>query len=328
MTRPRYPVIDCHNHLDTDFGGGWIDRPLNQMHEAMDAAGVTHLIDLDGGWGEAVLRRHLEKLAGSSRFRVFGGIDWNRWPELGDGFPEYACRRLETQRSWGASGLKVWKPFGLQVRDERGSLVAVDDARLAIVWETAGRLGWPVLIHVADPVAFFDPIDETNERWDELSRHPEFAFASPPYPSFLAILEAFKRLVARHPSTVFVGAHVGCYAENLAWVAGMLDSCPNYFIDLSGRMGELGRQPYSARDFLIKYSTRILFGLDTGIDVAGYRLWYRFLETADECFNYCVTDQPMQGRWPVHALSLPEEVLHRLYRDNAARVLGFTVEKA
>src|SRR5262249_48786671 len=146
------------------------------------------------------------------------------------------------------------------------------DARLDPIWETAGRLGWPVMIHVADPVAFFEPIDQHNERHEELSKYPQFAVPSPRFPPFLEILEGLHRLVKRHPSTTFIGAHVGCYAENLAWVGQMLDDCPNYFIDISGRLGELGRQPYSARRFCLQYADRILFGVDTGIEVAHYRL--------------------------------------------------------
>ncbi len=294
------------------------------MHAAMDESGVTHLVDLDGGWGEEILQRHLDKLASSNRLRVFGGVDWARWQELGDAFPEYAARRIEVQKAWGATGLKIWKPFGLKVTDDCGQLVRVDDPRLSPIWQTAGNLGLPVMIHVADPVAFFEPLDETNERWEELTKHPEFAFSGPPFPPFMDILDGLYRLVRSHPATTFIGAHVGCYSENLAWVGQMLDDCPNYYVDVSGRLGELGRQPYAARRFFLRYADRILFGLDTGIDVPGYRLWYRFLETDDEYFNYNVGDTPLQGRWFVSGLYLPDEVLHNVYRRNAAGLLGLS----
>jgi hypothetical protein len=182
---PRWPVIDAHSHLDSTFGGGWIYRSLDEMHGAMDEAGVTHLVDLDGGWGEAILQRHLDKLASSVRFRVFGGVDWAKWRKLGDAFPEYAARRIEVQKAWGATGLKIWKPFGLNVTDDRGRLVKVDDPRLSPIWQTAGSLGLPVMIHVADPVAFFDPLNATNERWEELAKYPDLALSSPSFPPFL-----------------------------------------------------------------------------------------------------------------------------------------------
>jgi predicted TIM-barrel fold metal-dependent hydrolase len=201
--------------------------------------------------------------------------------------------------------VKIWKPFGLQVRDHLNALVPVDDARLDSIWQMAGELHLPVMIHVADPVAFFDPLDHSNERWEELIAHPDWQFPSPPYPAFLAILEQLANLVARHPATTFIGAHVGCYAENLAWVGGVLDRCPNLYVDLAARIAELGRQPYTARRFFIHYSDRVLFGLDCPANVDWYRLYYRFLETDDEYFNYDLKDPPTQGRWRIHGLHLP-----------------------
>ncbi len=219
---------------------------------------------------------------------------------MGDAFPEWAANRLKIQKEAGAQGLKIWKGFGLHVKDQNGQLVKVDDPRLNPIWETAGELGLPVLVHVADPVAFFDPIDETNERWEEIGQHPDWAFPSPPFPPFMEIMNGFKNLVARHSSTTFIGAHVGCYAENLEWVGQMLDACPNYYVDISARFGELGRQPYTARKFFIQYQDRILYGSDMGPDLDVYRLNYRLLETDDEYFNYNPGDVPQQGRWHVH----------------------------
>jgi predicted TIM-barrel fold metal-dependent hydrolase len=179
----------------------------------------------------------------------------------------------------------------------------------------------PVVIHVADPPAFFDPIDETNERWEELKNHPDWAFTSPPFPPFLHIVEGLASIVARYPQTTFIGAHVGCYAENLAWVGSLLDRCPNFNVDISARIGELGRQPYSSRSFFLRYPDRILFGSDMGPYPEAYRVIYRFLETDDEYFNYNAAPVPMQGRWHVHGLYLPDEILKKVYCLNAERIL-------
>jgi len=324
VDRPKFTAIDAHNHLGEAFGGGWDRKPLPELLDLLDEAGICCYVDLDGGWGEDVLNAHLDsfKARAPERFQIFGGVDWSRWPELGNRFPEWAAERLRRQKERGAQGLKIWKPFGLQVRDAHGELARVDDERLDVIWHTAGELGLPVLVHVADPVAFFDPIDERNERWEELGAHPDWAFTSPPYPPFLSILEGFYRLVRRHARTTFIGAHVGCYAENLAWVGRMLDDCPNYFVDISGRLGELGRQPYSARRFFLQYADRILFGSDMSPDLDAYRLYYRFLESDDEYFNYNPGEIPLQGRWHVCGLYLPDEVLARVYSANARRVLG------
>jgi hypothetical protein len=323
IEKPRFAVIDAHNHLGDEFGGGWIHRPLNELLDRLDAAGVARYVDLDGGWSEAVLHQHLDALKSKApeRFRIFGGVDWQAWPEKDEAFPAWAAERLRVQAGWGADGLKIWKPFGLQVRDQQGELVKVDDPRLDPIWQTAGELHLPVTIHVADPPAFFEPLDETNERWEELHANPDWQFSDPAFPSFLSIVEGLAKLVARHPQTTFIGAHVGCYAENLGWVGALLDRCANFYVDISARIGELGRQPYTARRFFLQYADRILFGSDFGPDVAAYRLMYRFLETDDEYFNYNTSETPLQGRWYIYGLYLPDEVLEKVYFQNAQRLL-------
>jgi len=325
IERPRFPVIDAHNHLSLEFGGGWDHAPAAELLETLDAAGVRQYFDLDGGWGEPVLEQHLDrfKAAAPERFRMFGGVDWSAWPDQGDRYGEWAAARLRAQARRGAEGLKIWKPFGLNVRDQHGALVQVDDARLDPLWQTAAELKLPVMIHVADPVAFFDPVDNTNERWEELQRHPDWQFLSPPYPPFLSILSAFARLVQNHPQTTFIGAHVGCYAENLGWVSDLLSRCPNLYVDISARIGELGRQPYTARRFFLQHAERILFGLDLGPHLEAYRIHYRFLETDDEYFNYSPGELPIQGRWYICGLYLPDDVLEKVYYRNAERIFDF-----
>ncbi len=320
---PSFPVIDAHNHLGETFGGGWCNRPISELLDVLNQADVRLLVDLDGGWGEAILHQRLDKYktVAPERFCFFGGVDWAAWPEQGDGFGDWAAVELRRQAARGAQGLKIWKPLGLLVRDQHGALVPVNDPRLDPIWETAAELTLPVLIHVADPVAFFDPLDATNERWEELHAHPDWQFPSPPFPPFITILDQLASLVERHPATTFIGAHVGCYAENLEWVGQLLDRCPNFYVDIAARIGELGRQPNTARWFFQRYQDRILFGLDCPPDLTCYRLYYRFLETDDEYFNYDLADPPSQGRWRIYGLHLPDEVLEKVYYLNARRVL-------
>ena len=322
VEKPRFPAFDAHNHLG-EFGGNWDQKPLSELLDMLDQAGIVRFVDLDGGWGESLLNTHLDhfKQPEPERFQIFCGVDWIQWIEMGDKFPEWAAGRLRVQKERGAEGLKIWKGFGLQVKDQAGKLADVDDPRLDPIWETAGEIGLPVLIHIADPVAFFDPIDETNERWEELGNHMDWSFTSPPFPPFLHIVDGLASLVACHPHTTFIGAHVGCYAENLAWVGELLDRCPNFFVDISARIGELGRQPYTARRFFQHYSDRILFGSDMGPYPEAYRIIYRFLETDDEYFNYNAAPIPMQGRWYVDGLYLPDDVLEKVYFRNAERIL-------
>jgi predicted TIM-barrel fold metal-dependent hydrolase len=323
ISTPCHRVIDAHNHLGDDFGGGWSNRPVSQLLDVLDQAHVETYIDLDGGWSEDILEHRLDTFKNSApeRFCFFGGPNWKYWPEQGNRFGEFAARRLEHQVARGAQGLKIWKDFGLHVKDQHGHLVTIDDHRLDPLWQTAGQLGLPVVIHIADPVAFFDPVDGMNERWEELQAHPQWQFPPDQFPNFTTLLGSFANLVQRHPATTFIGAHVGCYAENLTWVSALLDRCPNFQVDISARIGELGRQPYSTKRFFERYSDRILFGIDAGPSLETYQIYWRFLETQDEYFSYSSDPTPSQGRWQIYGLGLAPEVLKKIYYDNAKRLI-------
>ncbi len=319
VLRPRYPVFDAHNHLGPEFGGNWIAKSVDELIATMDRLGITRLVDLDGGWSEAILDAHLAhfKEPHPERFMIFGGIAWDRWADEGDRFGEAAARRLEAQVKRGAEGLKVWKVLGLHVRDQNGARVPVDDPRLDPVFETAADLAIPTLIHIADPIAFFDPADRFNEQVEVLQHVPDWHFYGPEFPSFEQLMEEFVALFERHPRTTFIAAHVASYPENLGWVGALLDAHPNVYVDFSARINELGRQPYTARDFFIRYQDRILFGSDCPPGSDGYPVYYRFLETRDEYFSY----GGGLGRWQIYGIGLPDTVLDKLYRRNAERVV-------
>jgi predicted TIM-barrel fold metal-dependent hydrolase len=328
VEQPRFGVVDAHNHLGDPFSMGWSARPVPEVLAAMDEAGVELVVDLDGGQGEAFSEHHA-RYAGAypTRFAHAATLAYDEWAERAD-FGHMEAERLADAVRRGAVALKVWKHLGLRARDPDGRVVPIDDPRLDPLWETAGRTGATVIIHVADPIAFFDPLDERNERWEELVEHPDWHFWPPRsvageggFARFDELLAAFERLVARHRGTTFVGAHVGCAAEDLGLVRGMLERNPNLFVDIAARLAELGRQPYSARALFLDFSDRILFGTDLGYEPEMYRLHYRFLETFDESFDYDLGDRPPQGRWQIHGLGLPDDVLRKIYAENARRLL-------
>ena len=330
VVHPRFPAIDAHNHLGTPFGGDWATSDPKDLIATLDAAGVEQLVDLDGGQGDD-LSRDIDRWQRRwpDRVAVFAGLHYDTWSADAD-FGETEADRLRDSVGRGARGLKVWKLLGLRARDAAGRLVTVDDARLDPLWNAAADLGVPVLIHIADPIAFFEPLDGTNERWEELRDNPDWHFwptrpaddpEAPGFPAYDELIAAFGRLVARHRRTTFVAAHVASAAEDLATVARLLDTHPNLHVDIAARLAELGRQPYTARDFFIRYADRILFGVDMAPDPAEYRIHYRFLETYDESFDYSPDAVPPQGRWQIHGIGLPDDVLRKVYRDNARRVL-------
>jgi predicted TIM-barrel fold metal-dependent hydrolase len=230
--------------------------------------------------------------------------------------------------------VKILKTLGLYLRDggPTGKLVRVDDPRFDPMWDACGRLGLPVAMHVGDPEAFFLPIDRFNERYEELGAHPDWSFHGKDFPAFKEILAARDRVFAKHPKTTFVALHVGHWAENLSAVGEMLDRFPNVNVEIGARIGELGRQPRTSVRFFDKYQDRVLFGTDAiphGVEtpqqVFGedlYRIYYRFLETEDEYFDYAPARVPPQGRWRIYGVGLSEQILRKVYHQNAERVLG------
>lgn len=333
ITQAKYPAVDIHVHprwrLRSD------PARLEEFVRVMDAQNVALCVSLDGGIGDA-FDEHVAFLAPyAERFLVFANVDW-----LGDGdledpatwdchrpdFGRRMARALADAKARGAVGLKIFKRLGLGYRNPDGSLVAIDDPRWDPIWTACGELGLPVIVHTADPVAFFDPIDEQNERWEELHRHPNWSFhgndpTGRPWPSHDELLAARNRVIARHPATTFIGAHVANYPENLVRVSEWLDAYPNLVVETSSRIAELGRQPIAAREFLIRYQDRVLFGTD-GPRPAGRLLpnW-RFFETRDEYFPYAENPFPPQGLWRISGLGLPDKVLKKLYHENAMRVI-------
>ncbi|MFP5266641.1 MAG: amidohydrolase family protein [Acidobacteriota bacterium] len=309
---PRFPVIDYHNHLDA--------QDPAQVLRVMDACGIEHMVNITMKVGEealAMMERY--RKADARRFSTIGWMDWDGVDGDFKVFVARSVERLERLVEAGAVGFKIWKDLGLTVRDAGGGLVRVDDERLAPIFERAGELGVPVMVHIGDPEAFFLPIDGDNERYEELAAHPDWGFHGSQYGKN-DLLEQRDRVFRRHPRTTFVGAHIAENSEDLERVSRMLETCPNVLVDISARASELGRQPYSARRFFLRFADRILFGADLTPEEEMYRLYYRFLETEDEYFAY-PTHASGQGRWCIYGLDLPEDVLRKVYRENALRLL-------
>jgi predicted TIM-barrel fold metal-dependent hydrolase len=324
-TQLAVPAVDAHNHLGRWLHptGGWMVEDVGALLAVMDEVGVETVVNLDGRWDEE-LEANLDRYdrAHPGRFLTFCHASWER--ALRDG-ASVEVERLRRSREAGARGLKVWKDLGLGVCDPQGRYVLPDDERLAPIFEEAGALGLPVLIHSADPIAFFDPPDERNERLEELAAHPDWSFSDPSFPAFDELMASLDRLLGAHPGTTFIGAHVGCCAEDLGLVASMLERHANWSIDVSARIAELGRQPRATAALIRRFPDRVLLGTDSfPPSRETYLLHARFIQTADEHFAYNEGGEwpPPQGRWYVSALDLEPELLPALYAGNARRLIG------
>ncbi len=329
MSRAR-SVIDVHIHAHPDAATLLLDM--------MEANGLDRVVEMG-----TIERLGISFQEGMRAFQhVLGGrMVFFCTPDFQDtapGFGERMATELERKVEAGACGLKIFKELGLRHRDAGGSLIAVDDPRLDPLWAKAGELSVPVLIHTADPAAFFRPLDARNERWDELQLHPDWYFGGGEFPGHDALLAQRNRVVERHPGTVFIGAHLSEYPEDLAYVDACLERYPNLYVDSSARIGEIGRHPVpEVQSFFLKHQDRVLFGTDLTLGWGSsleeedraeitrfYDAHWRFFETTERQIEH--PGYPVQGRWMVDAVSLPAEVLAKLYTRNAQRLIRRLME--
>ncbi len=345
IEKPRYPVIDMHAHMS--FSAHVVNGvhlgaerqylgTADEMIPVMDRKGVRVINNLTAGFGAGLddaLAKFDHKYPG--RFCAFTEPIYAEF--LDSDYPARQARSVEDAKQKGAKGLKFLKTLGLFLRERitEGELVKIDDPRFDPMWETCAALNMPVGIHVSDPIAFFRPTDRFNERYEELNNHPDWSFHGAGFPSNEELLAARDRVFARHPRTQFIALHVGNFAENLEHVAASLDRFPNMTVDIAARVGELGRQPRASRRFFEKYQDRILFGTDAFPHSPDYPqqlfcdelydIYYRFLETEDEYFDYAPARIPPQGRWKISGIHLPDSILKKVYYENSERVLGLKI---
>jgi uncharacterized protein len=311
----RFPVVDFHGHpgalVRTAEG-------LETLGDALDALNVRLMVVADNLTGER-LRETVAAVRASERMRdrvrVLAGIDFL---DVGaPGWAERAVRTLEADIAAGAVGIgEVPKSLGLSLRKPDGSRLRMDDPVLDPVWQAAARLGLPVFIHTADPAEFFQPVDYRNERWLELALFPGRQYPQDRFPSFEQLMEERDNLFRRHPQTTFVTAHMGWQAHDLARLGRLLDELPNVYTEVGAVLYEIGRQPRAARDFFIRHQDRILFGKDS-FQPDEYPYFWRVFETRDDYFDYY---RPYHAFWKLYGIDLPDEVLRKLYYQNALRI--------
>jgi predicted TIM-barrel fold metal-dependent hydrolase len=318
IERAKFPFIDIHSHH-------WNPTPehVEDLIKGMDSINLRVLVNLSGGTGEA-LRKTVATMKGRypDRFVVFANMSYD---DLNTpGFGKRVAARLEQDVKNGAQGLKIFKDFGMELKYANGQRVHVDDPEFDAVFEKCADLKIPVLIHIAEPSAFFDPWDYSNERWLELKQFPGRARPPSAYPPFETLMTERNHLFAKHPRTNFIAAHLAFHGNDLARLGKLFDDYPNVNVDIAAVLAELGRQPYSAHDFLVKYQDRILMGKDI-YDVNEYKWYFRCLETRDEYFEYY---RKRHAFWRIYGFEVPDDVLKKVYYKNALRLVPGVDAKA
>jgi predicted TIM-barrel fold metal-dependent hydrolase len=310
VPKAKYSVIDVHSHQPTPISAGEFARVV----KGMEANNLQVLVNLSGGWGDS-LHRGLDAIRTSSykdRMVLFANVDFRN---VGPGFGPKAARQLEDDLKAGAKGLKVFKDLGMFDQKTDGSRLRVDDPELDPVWEVCGRLNVPVLIHIAEPQAFFEPLDYANERWLELALYPDRRHQSGV--RFEELMTERNNIIRKHPGTKYILAHFGWHANDLARAGKLLDENPNVYYDVAAVLYDFGRQPRAAHDFFVKYQDRILFGKDS-YQPDEYPYYWRVFETNDEYFDYY---RDYHAFWKLYGMGLPDQVLRKLYYQNALKLV-------
>ena len=311
VTRAKYPFIDVHNHQRN-----LTPAKMDKLVQDMDGINLRIMVNLSGGYGDT-LEKTVEAMKSryKDRFAVFANIDFRN---IDDGdYPARAAAQFAADVKHGAQGLKIFKNFGMDLKDTKGQRIHVDDPRFDRIFELCGELKLPVLIHTGEPRSFFQPHDKYNERWLELKQFPSRARPPEKYPSWETLMEEQHNLFARHPHTIFINAHLGWLGGNLAELGRLMDRLPNMYTEIGAVLAELGRQPRFAHDWFIKYQDRVLFGKDIW-EPTEYYCYFHVLETADEYFDYY---RKRHAFWKMYGLDLPDEVLRKLYYKNALHII-------
>jgi uncharacterized protein len=315
VARAKFPVIDYHGHPPASLLG--TREGLETLRAELDAINVQVMVVAGNVSGED-LRRQVAAVSASpamkDRVRFLAGIDFRN---VGPGWAERAVAQLESDVAAGAVGIgEISKSLGLTIRKADGSRLKIDDPDLTPVWEAAARLRIPVFIHTADPQEFWEPIDNSNERWLELALFPGRRYPPTEFPSFEQLMTERDNLVRRNPRTTFVIAHLGWHANDLGRLAKMMDEMPNLYSEVGAVLYDIGRQPRVARDFFVRYQDRILFGKDS-FQPGEYPYFWRVFETRDDYFDYY---RDYHASWKLYGIDLPDEVLQKVYFRNALRI--------
>src|SRR5581483_8619630 len=235
LTRAKYPFIDVHNHQR-----GLSESYMDRLVKDMDSINLRIMVNLSGGYGDT-LKSTVQAMKAKypDRFAVFANINFSGIDD--PDYPKRAAAQFEEDVRNGAQGLKIFKNFGMDLKDTKGQRIHVDDHRFDLLFETCAKLKMPVLIHTAEPRSFFQPQDRYNERWLELKQFPSRARPPERYPSWETLIAEQHNLFARHPNTIFIDAHLGWLGGNLAELGRLMDRLPNVYTEIGAVLAELGR---------------------------------------------------------------------------------------
>jgi predicted TIM-barrel fold metal-dependent hydrolase len=295
------------------------DAEINTWIKNMDEVGVEKSIVLTMTTGKQFDVINAKYSQHPDRFEVWCGLDFAEYGYKAPTFPDLAVKELTRCHDAGAKGIGEIHDKGQGLRSGKSTAPGLhpDDPRVDAIWEKAAELHMPISLHVADPIWMYQPMDNHNDglmnayAW-RLDNQPNIV----KLPGMIEILE---RTATRHRKTTFVACHFANLDYDLAHLGEVFDRNPNLYADIAARYAETAPIPRFAAQFYAKYSDRLVYGTDMGFDTKMYRITFRILESQDEHFY---ESEQFGYHWPLYGLGLSDEILERVYRGNAARLLA------
>ena len=310
VERAKFDIIDMHAH---DYASS--EEEIAQWCKTMDEVGVLNTAVMHCSWIGRPFEEYVAAYAAhKDRFRFWCCFDYTDMSEEGI---QKACETLERYHEMGAIGVGELGDKGegdTYARPGDGTGIHIDDPRIKPLIAKAGELKMPISIHIAEPYWMYLPMDETN---DGLLNAVVWHVDTTHCLGYNQLVQTFENAVRENPNTIFIACHYLNMSHDWPRLGALLDKYPNMYVDIAARVAESAHTPRATREFLIKYQDRVLFGTDNGMSPEMYRTIFRVLETNDEHF-YC----PELGyHWALSGFNLPDEVLKKIYHDNAERIL-------
>ncbi|MBZ5593130.1 MAG: amidohydrolase [Acidobacteriia bacterium] len=230
---------------------------------------------------------------------------------------------LQQSFGLGAVAVKIWKNIGMGIRAKSGEYLLPDHPALSPVFDAIEKAGRTLIAHLAEPDGAWLPLDAHNPEVNYYTGHPEWhMYGRPGVPSKDAILAARDRVLARHPKLRLVGCHLGSDEEHLDLLAKRLDTFPNFAVDVAARVRYFVSGDHTkAREFLLKYQDRVLYATDFTLGPGdGEDAAKEFQQTHERDWKFFATRDELSYRnRQVQGLGLPENVVRKIFRQNAVR---------
>jgi predicted TIM-barrel fold metal-dependent hydrolase len=315
----KIPKIDAHLHYLTT-SGRFIEFATTQLFSIV-SPNVDNEVPIDVQWD--ISRTILKGFPRGIAFLVTFEADSFASP----GFSARVISRIEESMRQGASGVKIWKNIGMEIRDSNGRYVLADHPAFAPIFKYLEEKKIPLLAHLGEPRDCWLPEGEMTDYGDKIyyKNNPQYhMFLHPEMPSYDEQIHARDHLLELYPGLIFVGAHLGSLEWNIDELALRFDRYPNFVVDMAARIGHLQNQSKEdlehVREFMIKYQDRILYATDTEVYDAMMVDFNQAVQNIRKGWMndwiYLATDSTING---VTGLKLPAAVVDKIYCKNAER---------